>query len=119
MGDLALDDNWDLEIVNGDLVILDPVSTITQLLRQRLSMFLGEWFLDASKGVPYFEDVLKKDVTLEIIDSILKTVVLETPGVEDLLSFVLDYDPDGRTFSVAFQATHKNDVIDFNEEITI
>lgn len=120
MSDLALDTStWDLDISNGDLYLLDSQETVRQLLRQRLSMFLGEWFLDSSLGVPYFEDILKKGASLEIVDSILKTTVLETVGIEDLEEFFLDFEPVDRTFTVTFKARTREGVIDFSEEITI
>lgn len=120
MSDLKLDNStWDLVIENGDLVLMDEQESIGQLVRQRLGWFLGEWFLDASGGVPYFEDIFVKGVSLAVVDSLLKFTILETPGVLELLSFILDYDGATRTLSLTFEARTSDGIINFNEELGI
>lgn len=120
MSDLALNETtWDLEIENGDLVLLSQDEAIKQLLRQRLGLFLGEWFLDSSKGIPYFQSIFIKGAQLPILDALFKQVILETPGIVELQRFVLDFDQQERTFAIDLKARHTRGVVEFNEEITI
>lgn len=107
----------DLALENGDLVLLENADAAQQLLRQRLRMFFGEWFLDTGKGVPYFQEILKKQPNAIAVDSILKTTILETPGVIQLLRFNFDYDAATRSLSLDFAAQLSSGVIEFNEEI--
>lgn len=107
----------DLAIENGDLVVLSDADAAQQFLRQRLRMFFGEWFLDTGKGVPYFQEILKKQPNAVAVDSILKTTILETPGVIELLRFNFDYDAPTRSLTLDFAALLSSGVIEFNEEI--
>ena len=66
MTDIALDLDQnsptyrDVQIVNGDLQLVGAGPAILQHILQRLGIFLGEWFLDNTIGVPYFQQVLVK-----------------------------------------------------------
>jgi hypothetical protein len=120
MSDLQLNSStWDLEIQNGDFVLIEDKEALQQFLKQRLQTFLGEWFLDSSKGVPYFEEILVKRPQFEAVDSIFKTQILQTPGIINLESFEFDYDGPTRALSLSFRAQSIEGVIDFNEEIIL
>jgi hypothetical protein len=120
MSDIALDPNTgDMLITNGSLTLVDGVDAITQLLSQRLKMFFGEWFLDLSLGVPYFEQVFKKNFDPVVVDTIFKDVILSTPGILRLQTFSLLYDTTQRSLSLKFQAVSTEGVVDFNEVLGI
>jgi hypothetical protein len=119
MADLKLSNTWDLDLYDGDLVIIEDDDALRQFLKQRLQMFLGEWFLDVSKGVPYFQQIMVKKPSFEAVDSIFKTQILETPGILELESFELDYIGENRTLTLSFRAKSTEGVIDFNEEISL
>ena len=91
--DLALsNDTGDLDLSDGDLYILSGVDAVAQFLSQRLRFFLAEWFLDESKGIPYYDKIFVKNPNPVVVDSILKTEVIQSPGVQELVSFNLDLD---------------------------
>jgi hypothetical protein len=120
MSDLKLvDSTWDLEISNADLVIITQKDALRQFLKQRLQMFFGEWFLDSSLGVPYFQEIMTKQPAFEAVDAIFKRQILETPGITQLDEFNLEYDNVNRTLSLSFRANSTEGVIDFNEEVSI
>jgi hypothetical protein len=105
---------WDVEIENGDLVILDKSFAIQQHVRQRLWIFEGEYFLDQSEGVPWFRSILKKNPDLFAVDALLKDRVLNTPGVLELIEFELDYDASARKlFATQFRVRALDGVVDF------
>lgn len=99
----------DLALEMGDVVVLG-LSTETRVayIRQKLSVrfrfFLGEWFLDLRQGVPYYRDVFVKNPNLDLIRSLFIRVVRETPGVLDVPTFSLAYDPEQRRLSFDFEA---------------
>lgn len=87
--DLKLDSSHDLAIENFDLVLISDVDQVIQKIDIRLRFFLGEWFLDTSVGLPYYEDVLKKDFDTGVLEASFKAQILGTPGVDSLSEFDL------------------------------
>jgi hypothetical protein len=116
VGDLRLNEQtYDLDLVNGDLVLTQSDDAIRQLIVQRLRTFLGEWFLDLSVGVPYFQDILKKNPNIQVVDGVLKQTILDTPGVVELLTFELDFESGTRKLKVDCSIRTRTGVIDFSE----
>ncbi len=105
MEDLKLDIAGDLALTStGDLATVDGLDAVTQRLRFALQHFKGEWTLDEAFGVPWFQDVLKKNPNPVVIDAVLKQVILATPGVLALESLDLDWDRARRRLTVRFSA---------------
>ncbi len=117
MSDLKLDDSGNLAIENGGIVLTLGVDAIVQHVRQRLKTFYGEYFLDSRRGVPWFQQILKKGPDPVIIDSILKRTIVLTPGIIQLTKFDATYDKANRTLSVTFKAKSEEGPIDFSEEV--
>lgn len=115
--DFKLDDNNDLIIENNNLVLIDGIDLVRQLLLERLRTFRGEWFLDVTVGVPYFQDIMKKGVNINSVSSILKDEIVGTPGVISLKSFELDFDNLIRELKVVFSAQATQGEILINEVI--
>lgn len=61
---------------------------VAQNIETRLLWFYGEAFLDSRRGTPWFQTILGKNTGLER-EAALKKVILETEGVDKLLSFTL------------------------------
>jgi len=104
MTDIKLSADGDLEIVDGDMVIIDGPEAIRQHLNVRLAFFRGEWFLDPSLGVPYFERVLRKPLRQTVLASVFRDAILETPGVKALDRLEFDVDAATRRLTVSFTA---------------
>lgn len=68
----------DLVIENGDMVLVDHEQAIGQAIRDRLSTFRGEWFLDTQFGPDYRDEILVKNPPLELVTSILKDEILKS-----------------------------------------
>lgn len=116
MSDLKMSESTnDLELVNGDLALTANDDAIRQHIVQRLRTFLGEWFLDLSVGVPYFQDVLVKNPNVQVVDGVLKQTILDTPGVIELMTFELDFDAGTRKLKVDCSVRTQNGMIDFKE----
>jgi hypothetical protein len=65
---------------------------VQQLLFTRFRFFLGEWFLDPTTGIPYFQSILGQKVALSIVAQVFKQVITTCPGVASLDSFSLAVD---------------------------
>jgi hypothetical protein len=117
VSDIALDDNGDIQITGSDLSLTTGVDAIKQYMQQRFRMFYGEWFLDMERGIPYFQQVLKKNPDPVIVDSILKSTIINTPGVLQLTEFNLDTDAATRQLSLSFKAICTAGEVSFEESI--
>lgn len=113
--DLKLNkDTHDLLITNGDLSLVEKSEQIAQNLKIRLQFFSGEWFLDTTKGLPFYSDILVKNPNIPDVDALIKAEILDTPGVLELLEFISSYTNASRTYSINFKVRVEN-----NEDISI
>ena len=119
MSDLKINDENELIISNGDLVLTtEDNDAIPQHLRQRLRVLKGEWFLDRTIGLPYFDLIMEKNPSSKLVAAVFKKTILDTPGVLKLNSFDLSFDRINRKVSVSFEATISNGtVINFEDNI--
>lgn len=104
----------DLDVTDYDLSLVDGIDQIRQKLKIRLQFFYGEWYLDTTKGVKYYEEILVKNPLFEKVASILKTTILETPGVSELLNFNMNYAGD-RELAVSFSVNTSSGTLTMNE----
>jgi hypothetical protein len=103
--DIALSTSThDIVFVNGELTTVSDLDAIAQHVKIRLLFFKGEWELNLDEGVPYWTDVLVVGPDLRAIESLLRQVVLGTPGISSIVSFSIDHDRSARTLSLVFEA---------------
>jgi len=102
--DIKLDrDTHDLVVEGYDLTLNTNLELERQRLKQSLLFFFGEWFLNTTEGVPYYQDVHIKAPDQVTLESVFKTKILETPGVNKLEKFQLEYDNIERALSLVFE----------------
>lgn len=115
----ALDSNNDLIIRSGQLRTISAGAEVVQHIRTRLQFYLEEWFLDLKAGVPYFQQIFTKPANLANIESIFKSKILNTPGVDILTEFTMNYEGGStRLLSISFSAETVYGTID-NEKVSI
>lgn len=115
MKDFLLEENTNnLSLVNRDLSFtLDNSSYLAQKLKIRLSFFLGEWYLNVLKGIPYFDQILIKNPDLNFVEDLIKTEITTTPGVDTLESFNLTYENSTKELLIEFSvSTLEGEIID-------
>ena len=101
----ALDSNNDLIVDNGSFRTVAGGAEVIQQVRSRLLFYTGEWFLNLQSGTPYFQEIFKRPINLGRVESILKSRILDTEGVNELVSFEMNYTGESlRKLSVAFTA---------------
>jgi hypothetical protein len=104
MIDIKLDDiTHDLMVVQYDLVLVNKEEQVRQAIKMRLLAILSEWFLDTRVGLNYFEIICAKNPDLALIDSLFKATIVETTGVNELMSYTSILDRANRKLSVTFQ----------------
>jgi hypothetical protein len=117
--DLQIDNTNDLVFTNGDLVVLDGVDAIVQQIGIRLRYIKGEWFINPSEGMPYYDSILgQKAPNLAAVVALFRRVILDTPGVVAVSGLTVQYDPNERTLTVNFDATaDTGEVLTFSDFI--
>lgn len=118
--DLRLDTvNTDIVLENGDLALIEDSDAVAQHIRQRLKTFYGEWFLDTSVGVPYYQDILRKNPNPDVVEQLLRNEILGTPGVIELMKFEMDFQNGARTLDVSFEARTVDGPVTFTETLGV
>lgn len=99
MAALLLTSTGDIDITNGrTTTVTDPVQAGAIKLRGRLNLFLGEWYADTRVGVPWFQRILRKGVSTRLIETIIRSVIINTPPFVN--ANVTVSEPDARRASV-------------------
>lgn len=98
----ALDEtDWDLSLdVDGNIATVTDGACVQQNIRERLQTFLGEWFLDNTVGVPWFQEIFVRPANVALTSSILKKTILESKYVSRMLEFYMSADLRNRKVSV-------------------
>lgn len=106
MSDLALGSDHDLALsADGNLYLTEGIPlAAAQRIAIRLSMYLGEWFLDQSAGVPYFQQILLDVPDESILRTIFRNQVLADPYVISVPRCDISIDRTVRALDVSFTA---------------
>jgi hypothetical protein len=117
-----LETSGDWQLSNGDLVLTSDAQSIgtnpiLQDILQKIKFFQGEWFLDNSLGVPWFQQILVKNPDLAKIEAIFIDLILSVPGVDALVSFEFTPNLPNRSFTLSFQAQTTMGDIDYSGTI--
>jgi hypothetical protein len=103
--DLLLSPDHDLALdLLGRAVLVDGAARVGQQIKVTLLTFLGEWFLDTSFGVPYFDQVLVKNPDRAAVEAVFRARILDVPGVSRVRRLALAIDRVRRVLSVEFEA---------------
>lgn len=105
MKDFLIDSSGNLLVTNFDLSFTpDFVQYTLQRLQIKLRTFYGEYFLDNSIGVPYFDKVLIKNPDADLITDLIKKEINSEPNVNKITAFTNNYDSSTRTLIITFTA---------------
>lgn len=114
-GNLALDSNHDIIIGRGTTRI-SGAAQVAQLVKCRLLTIFGEWKLDNSLGLPWFEAIFTKQVRPSDIEAAIANIIRGTVGVQQLISIDIDADYRARSLGISFTAL--SDYGDITEFLT-
>lgn len=100
-----------LDPVTNDLVFVNGVTTVThsqsEIVTQRLKItlytFLGEWFLDTSIGVPYFQQIFGKVRSKSAIDVVFQNIISADEGVLEIREFTSTLSNSDRGYTMTFK----------------
>lgn len=81
MQTLALDANWDLFVDTfGNIAVATEPYAIAQDAACAVKTFAGEVYYDATLGIPYFDDILGHQPSLEFMREQFISAALTVPG---------------------------------------
>lgn len=99
-----------LETDDGDIAVATDgtqrwttsiAEEVSQRLRAKYNLFLGEWFLDLRTGVPYYREALGvKPLNMPAVRAMLRKVATDDPAVESIVQFELTLDAVARRLTV-------------------
>ncbi len=114
--DIKIDfDNYDLELVDGDLVVTEGNECIKQQVRTGLFILPFDWFMDITKGINYFVAFRNNPKKLK---AQIKDAIKDVEGVVRLGNF--NFNSSTTNWKVqAVLYTVNNDVIEINAETPI
>ena len=107
----------ELVLKNNDLQIVGGQAAIRQDMNQTLNFLYGEWFLDSTKGIPYFQQVLVKSPDLGAIQGLFMSAILAVNGVLELLSFEFNFDAPTRALTITFAARTTDGIINVSQTL--
>ena len=95
----------DLLIEAGDLVLTPSrAAAAAQRLQIGLGIFLREWALDLTEGLPYREEIRVKGVRLDLVRARFLARILRDPDVAQVLELTLTLNRVTRGLDVSFRA---------------
>ena len=115
--DIAINNDGYIVVDKGDIKRVSDSDQIRQHVIQRLRTYRSEWFLNTTVGVPYFEYIFTKKYNLSTVSSILRRIILLTPGVDRIEEFNVSVNFKSRTFKLF--ASIKGIVKPIEEELSI
>lgn len=86
---LKIDSDGKVVRENGDFVWLEDNEAIIQLIKQKIQMFKGEWFMDLNLGIDYYNIIFPKTSSDFRRYLEFKRVIETVPGVISILDMKL------------------------------
>lgn len=94
---------FDILLNGGEIPLYSPLvddrvslALIGQRIQRRLRTFLGEWYLDTTRGLPYLEWSAVKPAPTDLITEAVRREIRAVPGVRSILSLSTTFDENAR-----------------------
>lgn len=97
-----LDANGDYTFGQSQLnFLINTPAAVAQAVQTTLALFIGEWFLDITVGVPYFQGALGK-YDQATADALIQMAIVNVQGVTGIASYssVRNQSASDRSFTV-------------------
>ncbi len=101
--DFLLDARGNRVLVNADYGFADDLVAVGQGVRVRVSLFLGEYWLNEALGVDYLGSILIKNPVEIVVKGLISRAIADTPDVTQVVD--TGYALDGRTRTAAVSYT--------------
>jgi len=117
--DIKLDDSGDISFTGGESSVTSiGAEDLAQRIRIRLNTFQGEWFMDNTLGVDWWNRVFGKNRSKAAVDALLQEQILKEPDALQILSYSSSISTD-RKFSCSFKVRTENGAITATQTFNI
>lgn len=118
--DIKLDeDTGDIAFTNGESTVTNiGAEDLAQRIRIRLNTFQGEWFMDSTLGVDWWNRVMGKNRSKMAVDALIQEAILEEPDALQVLAYSSSISND-RVFSCSFKVRTENGAITATQTFTV
>lgn len=114
---LLLNSDNDIQVIDGNIPLAKGIDQVEQAVGLHLKAFAGDWFLNFDLGIPYFQTIFKKGVTLSQVEALYIDTILSVPAVLDLQTFNISFDAATRKLSIDFSALTTNGLLNYSTEV--
>lgn len=95
-----LDTSGDMVFGGGQRAFyVNQAEAVGQIVYTRISLWLGQWYLNPADGTPWLTEILGK-YTADSRDPAIRKRVLDAPGVLDIIGYNSSFDSNNRSWSV-------------------
>lgn len=109
--DIKLGEDGDISLVNGDAQTTSiGAEDLAQRLRIRLNTFQGEWFMDNTLGIDWWNRVMGKNRSKMAVDALIQDSILKEPDALQIVSYTSSISTN-RKFSCSFRVRTENGAI--------
>ena len=107
----------DIFAIDGKVAFVDSNDEVVQRVRTRLRRILGEWFLQVTAGIPYFNGEMLGGKNKQYVMLVIKGEILDTIGVQDINAMSLSYNSETRKVTIDVVITVNAITYSISEEI--
>lgn len=93
-------DTGDIYFEDRNLVMVEDARAVQEHAVERVKTFEGEWFLDTTAGLPWWQRILGQKFDEELAEAIVKAEVYGTKGVTEITSFSVDFSRTARIINI-------------------
>ena len=108
--------NGDIDIENNDLVLVSGQEELRQNIENRLSVNIGEWFLNLGLGLNY-SAIHGKGVTDIEIEFAIRECCYQDPRVQEVRNIVITRNSNDRTAEINITIIDKGEEEVFLKEV--
>ena len=107
MIDIQLDQGHDIELINGDMILVKDANEVTQSVKIRILTLYLEWYFNATLGIRWFGEngMFDPKTSVQEKEFRIKKVILSAPGLQSIIFFNFSVDPINRGAYIEFTAT--------------
>ena len=95
----------DIQLINGNIVLITNEDRVRQLIENALSIRKGEWFYNTETGLSH-DELFKKRPDLETLEFDIIQTITSLQEVEEVTDLTINYDSQDRAAIINFNVTY-------------
>ena len=113
---LLLDSDNDLTFIDNKLQTVSGLDEMRQIIENAINSFQGEWFFNLNQGIPYFQRIFVKNISMLEVEMIFIDYISNLKGVVDILEMNMDFDGASRALTIKTTIKTTDGVLDFSSD---